>query len=468
MNPLPYPLLFDSYAPEQPGEATAVDRVLEHFTRPDPWEYDYLKLRELQLEAFNERLAERRHQIPVVGQRAEQLSVDEVGSADDVLPLLFSPTVYKAYPESFVSKGKWSSLLRWLDGVSSVRLASEVEVEGVQNIDEFIERLKSSGCPVVTTSGTSGKVSLMPENQLDAERAAEMWSRTFGSMWGIQPSERHPFFYTGHRRGAYRGTYHVATFERAFSTPETMYALFEETLLVGEVSRMAALSKGLANGTATPSEISEVRANQERAQVRSAEAIDRFVDRLELHPDEPVFLWGQAFAFYTIMKRAKERKANVRFHPDGGIITAGGLKNNRLPDGDQDELRAFYDVKMTSGYGQSEVIGPYVECSAGAWHLPPTVLLLLTDPTGERALWPTEGTAEGVVASFDFSAAGRWGGVISSDWVTANFSPCSCGRTSPSILSCRRFDANAGQDDKLNCQGRIEMYIRGALDEPAS
>jgi hypothetical protein len=466
-NPLPYPINSDAYAPESPGKTTAVDQVLDYFRRDNPWDYDYKTLRDLQFEAFNERLAQRVEEIPVLRQRSEQLGIQAAGSLDDVLPLLFSPTVYKSYPDSFVTKGRWDNLLRWLDGVSTVRLKDEVQLDGVADIDDFIDRVRAAGHNIVTTSGTSGKASLLPESALDVARRCEVWPRTFGTMLGIDPTTGpHPIFYTGHRRGAYGGQVFIDVMSEAFSTPQTTYALFEERLRVADVGRMAALSQGLASGSATPSEIAEVRANQETVAAHAAQAVDRFVDLLEAHRDEPVYLWGQTFAFWTVMQRAKERGADVRFHPAGGVITAGGLKNNRLPDGYQDDLRSFYNVRMTSGYGQSEVMGVYLECSEGRWHLPPTILLILTDPSGEKYLDVTEGVAEGVASCFDFSPVGRWGGLISSDWVTADFSPCPCGLRSPSLLGCRRVNNRAGEEDKLNCQGRVEMYIRGILDDP--
>jgi hypothetical protein len=465
MSYLGYPILTDAYAREDPDRETAVDRVLEYWKGDDPFDYEYPAVRELQVEAFNERLRQRRSEVRVVAQKADELGIDSIESLDDAVPLLFSANVYKSYPESFISKGRWDHLLKWLGGLAVEDLA-DVDVSAVEDVDGFIDRVRAAGHQLVTTSGTSGKCSLFPESRLDSARFREVAAKTYGSMWRIDPARPHPLFYTGHRESAYRGRINLEGLATAFGRPETTYTLFEERLYVSEISRSAALSKALANGTATPSDIAALRRGQEVAQKRAAVAIDRFVELLAAHRDEPVYLWGQPYAFFLIMERAEELGASVTFHPDSAVIMAGGLKNNRLPYGALERMRAFYPARLTAGYGQAEVMALYYECSEGRWHTPPTVMFMLLDESCERTLNKDSGQTQGIAASFDFSATGRWGGLMSPDWVTVDFSPCPCGRRSPSLLSCERFDAAARGPDKLNCQGRIEMYIRGVLDDP--
>jgi hypothetical protein len=436
----------------------------------NPWDYDYAELRRLQLAAFNERLAEQRERIPMLAQRVDQLGVDQVDTFEDVVPLLFAPSVYKSYPEAFVSKGRWPQLLRWIDGFSAERIATDVDVEGVRDIDDFIDRLRAHGHRVVTTSGTGGKASLMPESENDIQRAVEIALRTYGTMWGVEAGSDHPFFYTGHRISPYRGATVRDGVEQAFR-PSGVTTLFEEKLSVAEVSETAALNKALANGTASPSDIARLRENQERAQARASAAIDRFVTAMaEVGADEPVYMWGQPFVFHLALKRARERGLEITFHPESSIITPGGLKGNRVEDNDAfvRELREFYPKRMTTGYGSADMHSMYWECSQGRWHAPPTSMLLLTDDSGEHLVDPGGGVAEGVFATFDFSPRGRWGGLVSGDWATVDFGRCACGLASPSLLAVRRHEPGAGGNDKLNCQGRIEMYIRGVSDDPAA
>jgi hypothetical protein len=64
---------------------------------------------------------------------------------------------------------------------------------------------------------------------------------------------------------------------------------------------------------------------------------------------------------------------------------------------------------------------------------------------------------------FDLAQDGRWGGIVTSDRVRVNFSPCPCGLQSPTVLSCERYDALGAKDDKLTCAGTMDAYIRGLV-----
>src|SRR4051794_10139678 len=80
---------------------------------------DAAELRQLQLAAANERLAEQRAAIPVLDRRAREAGRDEIASHDDLVPLLFAHSVYKSYPESFLVDGRWDRMSRWLDTITT-------------------------------------------------------------------------------------------------------------------------------------------------------------------------------------------------------------------------------------------------------------------------------------------------------------------------------------------------------------
>src|ERR1700677_111937 len=81
---------------------TAVDQLVNLIDESDPFAHDSEDIAALQLCAMNERLTERRAQIPVLERRLRDLDVAKIGSFDDIVPLLFAHTTYKSYPESFV------------------------------------------------------------------------------------------------------------------------------------------------------------------------------------------------------------------------------------------------------------------------------------------------------------------------------------------------------------------------------
>ena len=101
------------------------------------------------------RFQERLEQVPVLRQRAEGEGVKEIGALEDLVPLLFPHTVYKSYPPALVEQGRWAQMNKWLDSTSVHRV--EVDVEGVTDVDSWIERLGEHGHLVSASSGTTGK-----------------------------------------------------------------------------------------------------------------------------------------------------------------------------------------------------------------------------------------------------------------------------------------------------------------------
>src|SRR3546814_7150995 len=73
-------------------------------------------------------------------------------------------------------------------------------------------------------------------------------------------------------------------------------------------------------------------------------------------------------------------------------------------------------------------------CRAGGrYHVPPWVVPLILDKSGDALLPIGNGEYEGRAAFFDLSLDGRWGGGISGDRISIDFSPCPSGHKGPSI-----------------------------------
>jgi len=68
-------------------------------------------------------------------------------------------------------------------------------------------------------------------------------------------------------------------------------------------------------------------------------------------------------------------------------------------------------------------------------------------------------------AFIDLLVEGRWGGLVTGDQVTIDFSPTERGVRTPVIRAVDRYKDLPG-DDKATCAGTIDAYVRGAL-EPA-
>ena len=114
----------------------------------------------LQIEAARELFAERRAQLPILDRRAREMGVTSIDEIDDLIPLLFSHTSFKSYPNSFIQNGQWDRMTKWL-GTLTTRPMDGVDLTDVRDIDDWVSRLWAAGHLVNTTSGTSGKVSLL-------------------------------------------------------------------------------------------------------------------------------------------------------------------------------------------------------------------------------------------------------------------------------------------------------------------
>ncbi|MEX1147979.1 MAG: hypothetical protein WEB93_06325, partial [Sphingomonadales bacterium] len=125
-------------------------QLLDMILEPKLFEWPAAQIEEMQLEATRELVRERCAQIPVLRRRAEETGIAEIRSFHDLVPLLFSHTSYKSYPASFVERGQWGKMLKWLNTLSTAD-ASDVDVEGVVTVDDWIARLRDAGHCVLAT-----------------------------------------------------------------------------------------------------------------------------------------------------------------------------------------------------------------------------------------------------------------------------------------------------------------------------
>ena len=74
-----------------------------------------------------------------------------------------------------------------------------------------------------------------------------------------------------------------------------------------------------------------------------------------------------------------------------------------------------------------------------------------------------EGVVEGRMALFDLLTDARWGGLISGDKVTVDFTPSDEFSTGL-VRSVARYQDLEEGEDKLTCAGTIDSYVRGAIE----
>lgn len=419
------------------------------------------------LAAARELFAERIEQIPLLKHRAQEAGISEIKDFNDLVPLLFAHTVYKSYPASLVEKGQWDRLLKWLDTLA-VPDVTQVDMSGVTNIDEWLDRLWSADFRVLATSGSSGKCSFMVHTAGDQELKRRHFK--YAVAWPYQvASKDRPVFWTGQIEGPNSAVEAGQFAMKDWAREGEMHVLAKEPLRISEVSKMAAMRKRMADGSATPDEIAEYEAQVAIKAKGGQEELIAFADKVLDHRHEPIYLigfWGQHLA---IIERAKERGiGDGDFHPNSIIGAGGGVKGIALPDNYKEIVDRFYgDVKRPGVYAMTEMTQALPQCEAGNYHVPPGLIMLLLDESGETLLNPAsdfEGVIEGRFGFLDLAYEGRWGGLITGDKVEVDFSlRCACGRTGPVVKDTISRFSQAGGDDKISCAGTIDAYIKGSV-----
>src|SRR4051794_22802101 len=165
------------------------------------------ELEPLWLEAANERLAQQRERIPVLGKLADDVGLKEITRLDDLIPLLFAHSNYKSYSETFISKNRWPLMNKWLDTLSSRRV-DDVDVEGVADQDDWIARLHAAEHMVYVTSGTSGKNSFLPATPFDDQFSVRVLLNTMRERPAFVGGEKRAIFILGPKYGVHRAAQH--------------------------------------------------------------------------------------------------------------------------------------------------------------------------------------------------------------------------------------------------------------------
>jgi hypothetical protein len=442
---------------------SAVEKLTSLAGAKDCYDIPHPELLPMQIEAADERLKSR-GAIRLLAHRAETAGIKTIRKAADLLPLLFAHTAYKSYPESWFTQGKWDRMGQWLDTVSSHRVRG-IDNEGVEDVDGWIERLAAAGHFMSCSSGTTGKCSMLTASMVDREVIKRYMTAAFE--WATKVPPRNEYRFVG-------AAPMVRNF-RAIDAGDSVKDIYCDgvkheyagpPITVGQVSRMVAMRRDIANGTARPAEIAEFEATSKARQAAMEEAKATAVRLLIEYRGKKLMIGGMTGALFEVSEAVRAAGYGAKdFHPENIIQTAGGLKGAVVPPDYRERILETFNVsgpRVYQFYSMQEVNTPFPPCSVGRYHIPPWVMLLLLDEGGDNLIEPTEGEIEGRAGFFDISLDGRWGGIISGDRVKVDYGQCACGHQGPTVNRdiVRYSDLPGG--DKISCAGTIDAYVRGA------
>jgi hypothetical protein len=446
--------------------AGAVERLTQLVRADERFALSHAELRDTQTEAMNERLQERRDRIKLLGHRAEEAGIGDVRSRDDIVPLLFPHSVYKSYPESFLSDQKWDRLAKWLATVTPYPILP-IETSEVVDLDDWLARLAANGNYVSCSSGTTGKSAMLHASEADRD-----WSRvdTVGVFsWGsgVEPAQDRRMFGVGATVESPKNSTIRDAQAAAFGDPRfEPFRLPVPPITVGQLTKMVVLRKAMADGTARPEEIADFEATSKDREETLDKAYVIAAERLIDARADKLFIAAQWNALYHVATLVREMGYSAKdFHPDNCIYVGGGLKRAQLPADYKEYVHETFHIppnREFQNYSMQELNSGMPRCRGGGrYHVPPWIVPFILNQDGDALLPHESGELEGRAAFFDLALDGRWGGVITGDKIALDLSPCACGNAGPSIRDDIVRYADLEGDDKIGCAGTVDAYVRG-------
>lgn len=432
----------------------------------DRYDISHSELRDKQIEAVNERFQERRDEIKLLGHRARQAGLAEIRSLEDIVPVLLPHTAYKSYPESFLMDEKWDKLGKWLDTVSTQRVQPQ-DPSQIEDLDDWIARLEAQGLYVSCSSGTTGKSAMLVASKKDMEwcQVEAVAAYAWGS--GVKPANDRRMFGLAPVASVARNHYTGEAYRAALQDPDSEpFSYPVPAMTVGGLTKMVVLRKKMADGTATPSDIRDYEETSAQREKWVNDAVGISADAIIEARRDKLHVTGLWSGLYNVAKIVRDKGYSARdFNPENSIYVGGGLKRAQLPDDYREFVYETFNIKPErnyQNYSMQELHSGMPRCQKGnRYHLPPWVVPLILDKSGDNLLPIVDGEYEGRAAFFDLSIDGRWGGVISGDKVSIDFSPCACGARGPSIRDNIVRYADLEGDDKIGCAGTVDAYVRG-------
>jgi len=418
----------------------------------------------VQLAGLNLRLEQRRQEVKMLAKLAEAQGVSHFGKLEDAAPLLFTHDVYKSYPASLLAKQRFDQLTKWLDRLTPYDL-SGFDSSGCASIDEWLVRLRDrTPLDVATSSGTSGTMSFFPKSRKDYLTSVTLLRIQLTQPFGAQPDPT-----------AMDEAYHVLTpfYSDGHSTVSRLPAYFLDVFCKGDASLLhtalpykasadlmylaarikEAQSKGDTSRIDVPPHILARREEWQKLQEEMPQLQSSFIRKMIPQlAGERVLALGITGMFYEIARNGLEAGARADFAPGSVVVGGGGGKGIVLPPDAEDVICEFFGVeRLRDSYGMTEQNFYTNSCEHNRFHVPPWIAVLLLDPDSGKPL-PRAGRQTGRATFFDLSQDGAWGGIVSGDRITVDFTPCACGRTTLHIAKdIKRFSELTGDDDKLTC-----------------
>lgn len=404
---------------------------------------------------------------------AEENRITALNDIHEVVPLLFPHTKYKSYPLSLIDNCRFEQLNAWLDELTTHDL-SGLDVSACQSLDEWLAVVEAkTPVRVVTSSGTSGKISLLPRSTVEEHLYAHSFAVVFGKFRnevGIADAYASTVYHVlpFPRRGRHSQSRSIGVrIEHGFHGDASHVLSFDEEMSTDVLWMTGRLKKAQADGMVEQLKKTKAwqRLSGKLAQSEAKKGIshEEFYRDMLIRLKDKTVAMALGFTYYWAMVECAEKFGlEIRFAPDSFLATAGGLKSvQSLSDAQIEKIKKTIPHQFQEIYGCSEIMGLSRLCPEGHFHMAPWVVSFVLDPdTGTP--YPRKGIQTGRYAEFDLWATTYWGGLMTGDEVTLNWDGgCRCGRNGPYLYDrIARYIDKRGGDDKITC-----MRTAAAVEE---
>ncbi len=429
------------------------------------------ELEALQREAMRVRFGQHVEGIEMVRNLAKRLGIAEVKEFDDLPPLFFAHTAFKSYPASLLDNKRFDLMTGWLQKITSKDLGG-VDTEGIDSIEEWIDRLDAqSELRAITSSGTTGTISIIPKDKHGGHYGMRLWRLFLFQRFGVEPQGDPPtvdVIWPNFASGKLGHLRMVELLKREFTGDDEsrfhpLYPTAINTDLMFLASKLrAAASRGELDRVQIDPKLLARKKEFEELEARRPDDVRAFFGRIlsEL-AGKRVFMLGTYPLMFELAKSGLERGIKNVFAKDSAILTGGGTKGHVLPENFMEVIQEFLGVdRIQEGYGMSEISAMHWACDEGRYHVQPWVIPFLLDPDTSEPL-PRKGRVTGRAAFYDTLNDAHWGGIISGDEVTIDWStPCPCGLASvPIEHDIMRYSEKQGvEDDRITCNATQEVH----------
>jgi hypothetical protein len=307
---------------------------------------------------MNERFQERKSQIKLVGHRASEAGITEVGSHEDVVKLLLPHTAYKSYPENWLIGKRWDRLSKWLDTVSNHRVPVD-KVSGADDVDDWIDKLADNGFFVSCSSGTTGKSAMLVASQKDMDWCKKEAVAAYSWGSGVNPAQDRRMF----------GMAAVAHVARNLATGEAYTAAIQDPnyerfaypvppITVGGLTQMVVLRKAIADGTAKPADIAAFEKISAARQKAIDDAVGITAQAVVAARHSKIHVTGLWAGLYNVAKAVREMGYSAQdFHPENSIYVGGGLKRAKLPDDYREFVYETFNIRRFASLARNPRVG---------------------------------------------------------------------------------------------------------------